>query len=100
MVAGHDDIRPPERDRCSVMALLDLSQDSSERSFLLQRVQPAMAGLMDGSLSTLAPIFAVALATHQPHYAFFAGLASAIGAGVSMGFLGRSVGHRRPDWSR
>ncbi|MFC5268103.1 hypothetical protein ACFPJ1_38830 [Kribbella qitaiheensis] len=45
-----------------------------------------MAGLMDGSLSTLAPIFAVALATHQPHYAFFAGLASAIGAGVSMAF--------------
>lgn len=57
-----------------------------EQSFLLQRVQPAMAGLMDGSLSTLAPIFAVALATHQSRYAFFAGLASAIGAGVSMAF--------------
>ena len=57
-----------------------------EQSFLLQRVQPAMAGLMDGSLSTLAPIFAVALATHQPRYAFFAGLATAIGAGVSMAF--------------
>ncbi|MDQ1742485.1 MAG: erythrin-vacuolar iron transport family protein [Pseudonocardiales bacterium] len=54
--------------------------------FLLQRVQPAMTGLIDGSLSTLAPIFAVALATHQPHYAFFAGLATAIGAGVSMAF--------------
>src|SRR5829696_6459847 len=57
-----------------------------ERSFLLQRVQPAMTGLIDGSLSTLAPIFAVALATHQPRYAFFAGLATAIGAGVSMAF--------------
>jgi VIT1/CCC1 family predicted Fe2+/Mn2+ transporter len=45
-----------------------------------------MAGLMDGALSTLAPIFAVALATHQPRYAFFAGLATAIGAGVSMAF--------------
>jgi VIT1/CCC1 family predicted Fe2+/Mn2+ transporter len=56
------------------------------RSFLLQRVQPAMTGLIDGSLSTLAPIFAVALATHQPRYAFFAGLATAIGAGVSMAF--------------
>src|SRR6266540_7510136 len=56
------------------------------QSFLLQRVQPAMTGLIDGSLSTLAPIFAVALATHQPHYAFFAGLATAIGAGVSMAF--------------
>jgi VIT1/CCC1 family predicted Fe2+/Mn2+ transporter len=56
------------------------------RSFLLQRVQPAMTGLIDGSLSTLAPIFSVALATHRPHYAFFAGLATAIGAGVSMAF--------------
>ena len=57
-----------------------------ERSFLLQRVQPAMTGLIDGSLSTMAPIFSVAIATHQPHYAFFAGLATAIGAGVSMAF--------------
>ena len=56
------------------------------QSFLLQRVQPAMTGLIDGSLSTLAPIFAVALATHQPHYAFLAGVATAIGAGVSMAF--------------
>jgi erythrin-vacuolar iron transport family protein len=58
----------------------------SDRTFLLQRIQPAMVGLIDGSLSTLAPIFAVALATHRPHYAFFAGLATAIGAGVSMAF--------------
>jgi erythrin-vacuolar iron transport family protein len=57
-----------------------------QRSFLLQRAQPAMTGLIDGSLSTLAPIFAVALATHQPHDAFLAGLATAIGAGVSMAF--------------
>src|SRR6476659_5121298 len=57
-----------------------------EQSFLLQRVQPAMTGLIDGSLSTLAPIFAVALATHRPHYAFIAGLATAIGAGVSMAY--------------
>jgi hypothetical protein len=57
-----------------------------ERSFLLQRAQPAMTGLIDGSLSTLAPIFAVALATHRPRYAFLAGLATAIGAGVSMAF--------------
>src|SRR5438552_2198743 len=59
---------------------------ADEHVFLLQRVQPAMVGLIDGSLSTLAPIFAVALATHKPHYAFFAGLATAIGAGVSMAF--------------
>jgi erythrin-vacuolar iron transport family protein len=57
-----------------------------QRSFLLQRAQPAMTGLIDGSLSTLAPIFAVAFATHQPHDAFLAGLATAIGAGVSIAF--------------
>jgi erythrin-vacuolar iron transport family protein len=56
------------------------------QSFLLQRVQPALSGLMDGSLSTLAPIFAVVLATHRPLTAFYAGLATALGAGVSMAF--------------
>jgi VIT1/CCC1 family predicted Fe2+/Mn2+ transporter len=59
---------------------------ADETSFLLQRVQPAMVGLVDGSLATLAPIFAVALATHKPHYAFVAGLASALAAGVSMAY--------------
>jgi len=54
--------------------------------FLLQRVQPAMVGLIDGSLSTLAPIFSVALISHKPFYAFIAGLATSIGAGVSMAF--------------
>jgi VIT1/CCC1 family predicted Fe2+/Mn2+ transporter len=54
--------------------------------FLLQRVQPALSGLIDGSLSSLAPIFAVVLATHTPRYAFFAGLATALGAGISMSF--------------
>ena len=59
---------------------------SEEHHFLLQRVQPALSGLMDGSLSTLAPIFAVVLATHDPLTAFFTGLATALGAGVSMAF--------------
>jgi VIT1/CCC1 family predicted Fe2+/Mn2+ transporter len=54
--------------------------------FLLQRVQPAMVGLVDGSLSTLAPIFSVALISHKPFYAFIAGLATSIGAGISMAF--------------
>lgn len=62
------------------------SRSDSATSFLLQRVQPAMTGLIDDSLSTLAPIFSVALATQRPRYAFFAGLATAIGAGVSMAF--------------
>ena len=56
------------------------------QSFLLRRVQPALSGLMDGSLSTLAPIFAVVLATHRPLTAFYAGIATALGAGVSMSF--------------
>ena len=75
-----------------------------QRSFLLQRAQPAMAGLIDGSLSTLAPIFAVAFATHRPHDAFLAGLATAIGAGVSMAFseglsnTGALTGRGSPLW--
>jgi VIT1/CCC1 family predicted Fe2+/Mn2+ transporter len=49
-------------------------------------VQPAMVGLIDGSLSTLAPIFSVAIYTHEPHAAFIAGLATSIGAGISMAY--------------
>jgi VIT1/CCC1 family predicted Fe2+/Mn2+ transporter len=60
--------------------------DAEDHSFLLQRVQPALTGLMDGSLSTIAPIFAVALASHNPHYAFIAGLATSFGAAISMAF--------------
>ena len=55
-------------------------------AFLLQRVQPAMVGLIDGSLSTLAPIFGIAFYTHRPHTAFIAGLATSIGAGISMAY--------------
>src|SRR6266542_4947782 len=59
---------------------------SPSQEFLLQRVQPALTGLIDGSLSTIAPIFAVALYTHKPHAAFIAGTATAIAAGISMAF--------------
>jgi erythrin-vacuolar iron transport family protein len=59
---------------------------SEEHSFLLQRVQPAMVGLIDGSLSTLAPIFGIVFYTHEPHTAFVAGLATSIGAAISMAF--------------
>jgi VIT1/CCC1 family predicted Fe2+/Mn2+ transporter len=59
---------------------------TEHQAFLLQRVQPAMVGLIDGSLSTLAPIFSVAVVTHKPHYAFIAGVATAFGAGISMAF--------------
>jgi len=56
------------------------------RVFVLQYVQPGLAGLMDGSVSTLAPLFAAAFATHQNWQTFLVGLAASIGAGISMGF--------------
>jgi erythrin-vacuolar iron transport family protein len=55
-------------------------------SYLLQVVQPALLGLMDGSISTLAPLFASAFATRSTHTAFLVGTAAALGAGISMGF--------------
>jgi len=62
-------------------------EDKSERrKFVLQIVQPGLAGLMDGSVSTLAPVFAAAFATHQSRDAFLVGMAASIGAGISMGF--------------
>ena len=60
--------------------------EASRRIFLLRVVQPGLAGLMDGSVSTLAPVFAAAFATHHSWPAFQVGLAAAIGAGISMGF--------------
>jgi len=61
-------------------------QEAQNRLFLLQIVQPGLVGLMDGSVSTLAPLFAAAFATHNSFYTFLIGLAAAIGAGISMGF--------------
>ena len=62
------------------------TQEDASRSFLLRIVQPGLAGLMDGSVSTLAPIFATAFATHLPLTTFLVGMASATGAGISMAF--------------
>src|SRR5256885_397283 len=59
---------------------------SHEKLFLLQVIQPGLAGLMDGSVSTLAPLFAAAYATHRTWDAFLVGLAASLGAGISMGF--------------
>ena len=58
----------------------------NNNTFVLQTVQPGLAGLMDGSVSTLAPIFAAAFATHKPHVAFLVGVSAAVGAGISMAF--------------
>ena len=60
--------------------------DAARRRFVLQIVQPGLVGLMDGSVSTLAPVFAAAFATREPHDAFLVGMAASIGAGISMGF--------------
>lgn len=60
--------------------------DVAHRQFVLTWVQPGLAGLMDGSVSTLAPIFATAFATQNTHTTFLVGLAASIGAGISMGF--------------
>lgn len=59
---------------------------AERRRFILQVVQPGLAGLMDGSVSTLAPVFAAAYATHRTREAFLIGMAASIGAGISMGF--------------
>ena len=68
-------------------AMVKEEEDKARRrAFVLQVVQPGLAGLMDGSVSTLAPVFAAALATHQSHTAFLVGLAASLGAGISMGF--------------
>lgn len=59
---------------------------AARRQFILTWVQPGLAGLMDGSVSTLAPIFATAFATHDPKTTLVVGLAASVGAGISMGF--------------
>ena len=64
----------------------EMRQFTDEESFVLRIVQPALVGLMDGSVSTLAPIFAAAFATNNPHVTFIIGLSAAVGAAISMGF--------------
>jgi rubrerythrin len=87
------DQRPDERDAESA---------ASRRLFVMQVVQPGLAGLMDGSVSTLAPLFAAAFATRDPWSTFLIGLAASVGAGISMGFAealsddGSLTGRGRP----
>ena len=80
-------------------------EEANRRLFMLQIVQPGLAGLMDGSVSTLAPVFAAAFATHKPWDAFLVGMAASLGAGISMGFAealsddGSLTGRGHP-WAR
>jgi rubrerythrin len=90
------DLAAAEREHVSLAQKLGqtvLNKDAREeeaeaqrRMFVLQIVQPGLAGLMDGSVSTLAPVFAAAFATHNTWETFLVGMAASVGAGVSMGF--------------
>jgi rubrerythrin len=87
----------------NITADVGKSEDEAQRRlFVLQIVQPGLAGLMDGSVSTLAPVFAAAFATRSSHDAFVVGLAASIGAGISMAFAealsddGSLTGRGRP----
>ena len=83
-------------------AVRDAEEETRNKLFVLQVVQPALAGLMDGSVSTLAPLFAAAFATRDSWDAFLVGMAAAVGAGISMGFAealsddGSMTGRGRP----
>jgi rubrerythrin len=72
--------------RLSELAVSDDEQAAGHRLFVLQVIQPGLVGLMDGSVSTLAPLFAAAFATNNSWETFLVGLAASIGAGISMGF--------------
>src|SRR3954469_19437235 len=85
---------------------MDITEDKhisrSRREFVIQKVQPALLGLMDGSVSTLAPLFATAGLTGHPMSAFYVGLAASLGAAISMGLAealsddGKVTGRGRP----
>ncbi|HZT22621.1 MAG TPA: ferritin family protein [Verrucomicrobiae bacterium] len=91
--------------RIAQTKLSETEKSRAKRLFVLQVIQPGLAGLMDGSVSTLAPLFAAAFATHQSWETFLVGLAAAVGAGISMGFAealsddGSLTGRGHP-WAR
>jgi erythrin-vacuolar iron transport family protein len=83
---GHEKVAARLTDEILSPDALAREDQTRRRIFVLQYVQPGLAGLMDGSVSTLAPLFAAAFATHQNWQTFLVGLAASIGAGISMGF--------------
>ncbi len=102
---GHEErVQSLERENLTASAR-SKEADAVHRLFVLQYVQPGLAGLIDGSVSTLAPIFAAAFATHNNHQTFLVGLASSLGAGISMGFTEAlsddgSITGRGSAWTR
>lgn len=83
---GHEKVAAKLTDQILSPGVREKEDETHRRIFVLQYVQPGLAGLMDGSVSTLAPLFAAAFATHQNFQTFLVGLAASIGAGISMGF--------------
>ncbi|MBA7474555.1 hypothetical protein ES703_56983 [subsurface metagenome] len=83
---GHESLASKLTDEILKPDVRAAEDRTRRRMFVLQYVQPGLAGLMDGSVSTLAPLFAAAFATHQNWQTFLVGLAASIGAGISMGF--------------
>jgi len=83
---GHEDRAAKLTGQILKPDIREAEDRTRRRMFVLQYVQPGLAGLMDGSVSTLAPLFAAAFATHQNWQTFLVGLAASIGAGISMGF--------------
>ena len=84
--AGHENLAHKLSESILTQGARAKEDETARRVFVLQFVQPGLVGLMDGSVSTLAPLFAAAFATHQPWEAFLVGLAASVGAGISMGF--------------
>ncbi|TCT45040.1 iron exporter MbfA [Martelella mediterranea] len=83
---GHEEIARELTEKHAPESVQQEEQANERRQFLLTWVQPGLAGLMDGSVSTLAPIFAAAFATQDTKQTFLIGLSAAVGAGISMGF--------------
>ena len=84
--AAHEEMAAGFQNELSASGHLSAEKETARRMFVLQFVQPGLAGLMDGSVSTLAPVFAAAFATGNSRDAFLVGMAASIGAGISMGF--------------
>jgi erythrin-vacuolar iron transport family protein len=84
--AGHESIAHKLSQEILTKTARAEEDETARRMFVLQYVQPGLVGLMDGSVSTLAPLFAAAFATHDTWQTFLVGLAASVGAGISMGF--------------
>ncbi len=84
--AGHESLAHKLSETILTKGARAKEDETARRMFLLQYIQPGLVGLMDGSVSTLAPLFAAAFATHSTWETFLVGMAASVGAGISMGF--------------